>query len=958
MKNPNAKSPDKHRAKPRSQENKSGKYGPRTPEISSLMMEMGLDGDDQQPGEFIQSKREMNPRNFYNDPSIVGGTLTSHQSWWSGLSTPVIQREPEEATQETESPDAKAEEVAETTEQQATAGDAEGTETPGAETPADAPMPESDADVSSGSGGESEAETGSANAADFVAQLKAGVCAAVDAELAGTPFTSEACPYIAKAAKRLSDKSMDEVTALLQRYSSTSASTPEAMLDAVRAYAAQVTRDWVSSGSFAALPAEVAAELPEEMRSYAPGSESEGRFWAKAKSAASKVVGLFFKARKGGAKRKHSVPTVQNRLGHGTPIQSGTRGRMESAFGADFSAVRLHHDQEAVQLTEDMNAHALTVGEDIAFNQSEFQPGNPVGDAMLAHELAHVVQQRQGTVAGSEADEPAVEADADRTATGVVSRLWSGENGHVTGPTQRSGVEMRRCGKEERKTEKEAPEEKAEAEEERPPEPREVFRDHYTELVEDEQLSAADLQALIAKQKALGMDRNALESVFSFDIALDSSHAFGLTEFVLSENATVRAAAASYAATPEGWLLQPSPFAHLLKETIGDNQLTQDECLLLAKWWNLYNEADTVAAYEELGMDADLQRYLDTIFARPDAEIQGMGERGFFPFNLETVDEKLKASGDPNRIEMEIMLADLKITNDEFQTVRDMVDGKSKGDATTFFESLGIENSAATLLAEEFTRTEESFEKYMLGYKHRWYGFVLNDDGHYEFDEVTKFNIGLDFTTDRTSKAEQLDWAKNPDEQYHLEDRDVDGDGVPDVNFAFESGVTEKAEFSKLVFAGLSISMVIADSLLFEGTHDRIEKALGTVPKKHAKLIKEIRLDPGNHKSYNADAAHTGVINIYYDGAKADRPQNEIEGTFIHEVGHLVSFEALAADETLKRKWLKAMEDDKYWVSEYGTKNYLEDFAEMYIKTRKLGVDSAELKKYYPNRLALITPLM
>ena len=84
------------------------------------------------------------------------------------------------------------------------------------------------------------------------------------------------------------------------------------------------------------------------------------------------------------------------RLGRGLPLDGGVRGRMEPAFKQDFSRVRVHSGGAATALSSEVRARAFTLQEDVVFGAGEYSPGTPVGDAILAHELAHVVQQRRG----------------------------------------------------------------------------------------------------------------------------------------------------------------------------------------------------------------------------------------------------------------------------------------------------------------------------------------------------------------------------------------------------------------------------------------------------------------------------------------------------------------------------------------------------------------------------------
>ena len=66
---------------------------------------------------------------------------------------------------------------------------------------------------------------------------------------------------------------------------------------------------------------------------------------------------------------------------------------MEPRFGHDFGPVRVHSGVAAEQSAWDMNAQAYTVGQDIVFGTGRFAPGTNEGRWLLAHELAHVVQQ-------------------------------------------------------------------------------------------------------------------------------------------------------------------------------------------------------------------------------------------------------------------------------------------------------------------------------------------------------------------------------------------------------------------------------------------------------------------------------------------------------------------------------------------------------------------------------------
>ena len=84
---------------------------------------------------------------------------------------------------------------------------------------------------------------------------------------------------------------------------------------------------------------------------------------------------------------------LSERGGKGSPLPEGVRHTMEEHVGVDLSRARVHTDGEAAHLASELGAHAFTVGNDVYFNQGQYQPETPAGSHLLAHELTHVAQQ-------------------------------------------------------------------------------------------------------------------------------------------------------------------------------------------------------------------------------------------------------------------------------------------------------------------------------------------------------------------------------------------------------------------------------------------------------------------------------------------------------------------------------------------------------------------------------------
>ncbi len=79
--------------------------------------------------------------------------------------------------------------------------------------------------------------------------------------------------------------------------------------------------------------------------------------------------------------------------GGGQPLQKSVLDFFEPRFGYDFSRVRVHTDEETDDSARGINARAYTVGHDIVFGAGEYAPETNTGKLLLAHELAHVIQQ-------------------------------------------------------------------------------------------------------------------------------------------------------------------------------------------------------------------------------------------------------------------------------------------------------------------------------------------------------------------------------------------------------------------------------------------------------------------------------------------------------------------------------------------------------------------------------------
>jgi len=296
---------------------------------------------------------------------------------------------------------------------------------------------------------------------EFLNQLERAVCATADQELTRVGRTAKGCPYIERWIGYYRTRSGPHIERALFRYAPEAAGVGSAG-DYIPIVAERIRRAvmvWATTGQITGVPDELAGQIGGGGLLAGAGAVLSGLGGAVAGAVGSigKVIGgLFRKAYDSGSSQDADADAVQARLGPGQGLDAGVKSRMEHAMGHDFSSVRVHTDSRATELSSELSARAFTVGRDVAFAAGEYRPGTPIGDALLAHELAHVVQQAGGATSAAPMQKAAnqhdsLEEDADRSAAGAVLSIWGGAGEELKGfakkatPHRRSGLGLQRC---------------------------------------------------------------------------------------------------------------------------------------------------------------------------------------------------------------------------------------------------------------------------------------------------------------------------------------------------------------------------------------------------------------------------------------------------------------------------------------------------------------------------------
>ncbi len=122
----------------------------------------------------------------------------------------------------------------------------------------------------------------------------------------------------------------------------------------------------------------------------------------------------------------------------GQRLDTGTKAVLESAFREDFDDIRVHTDEKAQKASEQRGARAFTRGRDVYFGKGEYDPASREGHEVLAHEMAHVAQQRKGE---TETASPPSQTH-EREAHAAARQAASGRSAHVEHPAKPGAVQM------------------------------------------------------------------------------------------------------------------------------------------------------------------------------------------------------------------------------------------------------------------------------------------------------------------------------------------------------------------------------------------------------------------------------------------------------------------------------------------------------------------------------------
>jgi Domain of unknown function (DUF4157) len=279
----------------------------------------------------------------------------------------------------------------------------------------------------------------------FMSAARRRLSAVCDAELAAVGRSSEGCPYLDTWLAYYEQQSAGHITQVIRLFTGVSSNDPEALLSAITERVRGSVRTWIATGSVSGLPAVAPpGGLPTPGTSVIGPPTVARPGEPLTRSGAAPGSTAIQRARGGGAgPAPPNTGALREGLTRGRPLESGLRGRMERGFGRSFADVRVHADPDAGQLAASLAARAFTIGQDIIVPSHEYRPGTVSGDALVAHELAHTIQQGQSADLDAPlrlSEDSGLEHEADHAAAAAIGAPGSG-----TSVRERRGLGLQGC---------------------------------------------------------------------------------------------------------------------------------------------------------------------------------------------------------------------------------------------------------------------------------------------------------------------------------------------------------------------------------------------------------------------------------------------------------------------------------------------------------------------------------
>lgn len=688
---------------------------------------------------------------------------------------------------------------------------------------------------------------------------------------------------------------------------------------------------------------------------------------------------------------------IKNEQSRGRALPNGLREQLEQAFGANFNNISIHTDSVSGELNRLLSAYAFTVDNDIFFRNGAFNPGSRSGKELIAHELAHVVQQGE-----SLKETPLIQRRIGIRAVFVDVEDWSSvvweEELFLT---QRQidtlirlienpeGLDLeafiREGGSDEERTLRgslletalremhasdqdyifdnynelgQAVERRAEAPLQRTLEQAALYQ-YIEDRIRLGSFSPTDWHEIRERARRAGLAFEGLVDMLSnrLDIILDDAQL--ISNMCLSDNSEMAGFRSIFSTrisiSEQGFRsLQTGLLDSFLSQILTDRTISNTEFLALVEIRDATHPDLIEQALERTNLDEDSRSSLHRLIRiseseqppAPEVESEGHEHQIRVEASLMTFREagdELQAVDDPTHEALQSFVEETQWEYSTQHRINVLLEGRSSEDIRDLFVGMHIDVESASLLGRFFSSRESNTLEFWrsaqsISFQERESIRQLTGESrlHLENQSLPEFVIPI-ITLERVYRG-------------------IRGSRAQLDNYRFPSGETRSAIQMNLEFRGRTITLIgPADVLSVENFFNRLNTALSAVPLHHVGFLSQLIIDPSRWETVTAETDRNGeTVTVYLNRHGADITLDILNAVTIHEFGHLVHMQAARRVDRFWDRWRVAMQQDRIGVSRYGLTNHFEDFAESYVLYTSGGCSTEATRQRYQHRCGIL----
>lgn len=667
---------------------------------------------------------------------------------------------------------------------------------------------------------------------------------------------------------------------------------------------------------------------------------------------------------------------IKEEKSRGQALPNRLREQIEHAFGASFSSISIHTDAVSDKLNRSLNARAFTIGNDIFFRNGAFNPGSKSGKELIAHELAHAVQQenlkeipliqrRIGIRTSFVEIEPSSGCGGtgfqvgEETPEGVdfltqpeihmlVNQLGNPELGNLAGfisqGTSDEEIARRRSLLETTLIGMHTSDDDY------------IFSD-YIELGQEVERRAdvalrrdqgqAELQQYIerhisgsfgatewgeirerARRSGLTFDSLVDMLAYSLDIVLDDAKL--ISYMCLSDNTEMADFRGIYSTgistSEEGFRrLQTNLLDSFLSQVLTNNEISNSEFFVLAGIRDAIGPDLIEQALGRTNLDDDSRSSLHRLIRIAEAEQpttlenQIEVEASLMTFQVEA--GEMQAVNDPSHEVLQSLVVETQWDYHTQRGIDVLLEEHSSEDIRDLFVGMNIDDESANLLGRFFSSRESN----TLGFwrSAQSISFQVNSEGMRQLTGESSDHLEIQ------SLPEFVIPSITPAREYP----GTIGSLVRQEDYEFSSGETASAIQMTLEFRGRNIVLIGPEDVLDESDFfDLLYAALSRVPLHHLGFLTRLIIDPSRWATVTGEADRDGeTVTLYLSRQGANITPDVLYAVTIHEFGHLVHTQAAHEVDRFWERWMEAIQQDRIEVSRYARDSHFEDFAESYV---------------------------